>query len=230
MLPEGALFVETSGASLVHKGVAHLEGELARVKRAGGGVVFVDEAYQLVSDRAGEQVLDFILPLAEGLAEGKYGPLVWLFAGYAGDMGKLFEHNQGLSSRFPLHFNFQDLTDEQLLRVFRGLMTAQQSSGAGSADHQAPDHHHLPLSLSLSLSRCLSLSSYLYLILSYSLFYIILIYLSIFALPILTSLKSCYHLNTYTLKTFTTILLSLSNLSIILMSIHFSILLLHAVL
>ena len=56
VLPKDSVFVETSGASLVHGGVAALKSELDRVKTAGGGVLFVDEAYQLKSEQRGEHV------------------------------------------------------------------------------------------------------------------------------------------------------------------------------
>ena len=98
---------------MIHKGVAEMESLLDDAKKNGGGVIFVDETYQLISDRMGKQVLDFILPLAEAL-DGKYGKLVWVFAGYKTDMDKLFEHNPGIPSRFPLQFVFKDYSDEEL--------------------------------------------------------------------------------------------------------------------
>ena len=66
-------------------------------------------------------MLDFILPLAEGL-RGEYGNLVWVFAGYKKDMDKLFEHNPGMPSRFPLHFKFEDYSDHELLSIFQSLL------------------------------------------------------------------------------------------------------------
>eukprot|EP00873_Tetraselmis_striata_P010686 jgi/Tetstr1/430950/TSEL_020706.t1 len=136
VLPEGSLFVETSGAGLSNQGIPHLQKELDKMRAAGGGVVLVDEAYQLASDPAGRKVLDYILPLAEGL-EGKYGRLVWLFAGYAKDMERLFEHNPGLPSRFPVRLRFEDYSDPELLRIFHGLMemraTAAPAAQRGAA-------------------------------------------------------------------------------------------------
>jgi hypothetical protein len=118
VLPEEAAFAETSGSALIHKGVAEMESLVDAAKKKGGGVIFVDETYQLVSDRQGKQVLDFILPLAEGL-DGKYGKLVWVFAGYKTDMDKLFEHNPGIPSRFPLQFSFDDYSDDELLAILQ---------------------------------------------------------------------------------------------------------------
>ena len=42
-----------------------------------------------------------ILPFAESL-DGEHGKVVWIFAGYKPDMERLFEHNPGLPSRFPV--------------------------------------------------------------------------------------------------------------------------------
>ena len=98
-----------------------MESLLDDAKKNGGGVIFVDETYQLISDRMGKQVLDFILPLAEAL-DGKYGKLVWVFAGYKTDMDKLFEHNPGIPSRFPLQFVFKDYSDEELLAILQSQL------------------------------------------------------------------------------------------------------------
>lgn len=70
-------------------------------------------------------MLNFILPLAEKL-HGEYGKLVWIFAGYVKEMEKLFEHNQGLPSRFPQHFVFDDYTDAELELIFRGFMDFEE--------------------------------------------------------------------------------------------------------
>eukprot|EP00808_Paulinella_micropora_P013955 g63805.t1 len=124
VLPEGSAVIKTSGVSLINKGVKFLEEKLDEMKEQGGGVIFIDEAYSLVSDRRGNQLLDFILPLAEGL-RSDYGSLVWVLAGYKKDMEKLFEQNVGLPSRFALRFHFEDYTDHELGSIFESLMKFQ---------------------------------------------------------------------------------------------------------
>eukprot|EP01032_Pedospumella_encystans_P022902 gene22902-25939_t len=123
ILPKTAQMKETSGSKLLSDGVKGLEEMLEELKEGGGGVVFVDETYQLnpATDAAGRKVLDFILPHAERM-QGIYGQLVWIFAGCTRDMDKLFEHNPGLPSRFPHKFMFEDYTDEELQSIFEGLM------------------------------------------------------------------------------------------------------------
>jgi replication-associated recombination protein RarA len=116
---------ETSGSKLVDGGVPELKKLLDEIDKAGGGVLFVDEAYQLdpVGDRQGKQVLNYFLDEMEN----KIGKLVVAFAGYTKDMEKLFEFNTGLPSRFPFKFVFQDYSDEELLSIFLGTM--KKSSG-----------------------------------------------------------------------------------------------------
>ena len=112
ILPEGAVSLEFTAATLINRGVKYLEEELEKVTEAKGGVIFVDEAYQLAADAQGKRVLDFILPFAESL-HGPHGALVWIFAGYQKDMEKLFEHNAGLPSRFPLRAIFKSFREFQ---------------------------------------------------------------------------------------------------------------------
>ncbi len=121
VLPNKAALLETSGPKLAVSGISELEKLLQKGMDAGGGsCVFIDEAYALnpKQDRTGGQVLDFMLPHAEKL-DGKYGKVVFVLAGYSKDMEKLFEHNQGLPSRFPRHFVFEDYTEAELLSIFQ---------------------------------------------------------------------------------------------------------------
>jgi Holliday junction resolvasome RuvABC ATP-dependent DNA helicase subunit len=122
VLPDESIFKETNGSKLINDGVKGLQDILKDVKKAGGGVIFVDEAYQLASDTQGKKVLDFILPLAENLESDEYGKLVWVFAGYKKPMEKLFEHSEGLPSRFPQRFVFEDYTDDELQSIFQDLI------------------------------------------------------------------------------------------------------------
>eukprot|EP01038_Epipyxis_sp_PR26KG_P006414 gene6414-8831_t len=120
ILPKKATVIETTGSSLKTNGVKGLKDLLEGLASNGGGVIFIDEAYQL-DDFEGHKILDFILVHTEQL-KGEYGSLVWILAGYAKKMDKLFEQNPGLPSRFPHKFIFEDYTDEELLSIFNGLL------------------------------------------------------------------------------------------------------------
>ncbi|KAF7316838.1 hypothetical protein HMN09_00417100 [Mycena chlorophos] len=113
----GSEFVETTGSRLSNDGVPGTKKMLEGVLGAGGGVIFVDEAYQLM-DPMGAKVLDFLL--AE--MENNVGSIVFIFAGYAKQMEVFFEHNPGLSSRVPHTFKFADYSDAELLGIFAHLV------------------------------------------------------------------------------------------------------------
>lgn len=113
----GSEFIETTGSRVANDGVPGIKTHIENVLNAGGGAIFIDEAYQLVSANSiqGSQVLDFVL--AE--MENNVGKLVFILAGYNKEMEKFFEHNPGLSSRVPYNLNFGDYTDEQLLQMLK---------------------------------------------------------------------------------------------------------------
>ncbi|KAJ3782150.1 P-loop containing nucleoside triphosphate hydrolase protein [Lentinula aff. detonsa] len=116
----GSEFIESTGSRLANDGISGIKAHIEGVLNAGGGTIFIDEAYQLVSEHniSGSQVLDFIL--AE--MENNIGKLVFILAGYNKQMEKFFEHNPGLLSRVPYTLNFKDYTDEQLVKMLKRLI------------------------------------------------------------------------------------------------------------
>lgn len=123
-------FLLRTGSELSNNGVSQLTKDLEDLKKQGGGVVFVDEAYQLDGPQ-GHKILDYILGHSERM-NGEFGSLIWIFAGYKNKMDDLFKHNVGLPSRFPNKFNFEDYSDEELLSILSGIMER------GGADVVAP--------------------------------------------------------------------------------------------
>ncbi|KAL8647529.1 MAG: hypothetical protein Q9210_005505, partial [Variospora velana] len=109
----GVGFVETSGSRLAHGGVAEAKKHVEDLLKAGGGAMFLDEAYQLAQshNHGGRQVLDFLL--AE--MENTIGKIVFIVAGYSREMESFFEHNPGLPSRIPYRLMFEDYKDFELL-------------------------------------------------------------------------------------------------------------------
>lgn len=112
----GDCFKETTGSGLAHGGVSECKKLIDELLTAGGGVLFVDEAYQLTSGNnpGGAAVLDYLLPEVENLV----GKVVFVLAGYNKQMETVFAHNPGLPSRFPIEMKFADYTDKQLLSIF----------------------------------------------------------------------------------------------------------------
>ncbi|KAL7906401.1 P-loop containing nucleoside triphosphate hydrolase protein [Trichoderma velutinum] len=113
----GDCFKETTGSKLANMGVKGCEDLLEQIKEDGGGVLFIDEAYQLSSGNSpgGKAVLDYLLAEVENLR----GKIVFVLAGYSKQMESFFAHNPGFPSRFPITMNFEDYTDEELLRILK---------------------------------------------------------------------------------------------------------------
>ncbi|KAL8415161.1 hypothetical protein RB594_006120 [Gaeumannomyces avenae] len=111
----GSSFEETTGAKLAYDGVKGCEALIDKMLNDGGGVVFIDEAYQLTSGNnpGGGAVLDYLLAKVENLT----GKIVFVLAGYNKQMESFFAHNPGLPSRFPIEMKFADYSDEELLHI-----------------------------------------------------------------------------------------------------------------
>ncbi len=60
--------------------------------------------------------------------ENKRGTLVVVLAGYQKQMEELIEYNEGLPSRFPGVFTFEDYSDGELHAIWQGVM-ATDSTG-----------------------------------------------------------------------------------------------------
>ncbi|KAF4541079.1 AAA family ATPase [Lasiodiplodia theobromae] len=113
----GNFFVETTGSRLANDGVSGCKKHIEEIMNNGGGAMFIDEAYQLVSGTSagGSQVLDFLL--AE--VENRTGKIVFILAGYNKQMEAFFAHNPGIPSRFPREMQFKDYEDEELLEILK---------------------------------------------------------------------------------------------------------------
>ncbi|KAL4786945.1 P-loop containing nucleoside triphosphate hydrolase protein [Aspergillus varians] len=110
----GSFIVETTGSRLATGGVPGCEKQINTILNNSGGVLFIDEAYQLAQGGGmGSQVLDFLLAEVENLT----GKVVVVLAGYRRQMEKFFAHNPGLPSRFPREFMFEDYSEQELRRI-----------------------------------------------------------------------------------------------------------------
>jgi SpoVK/Ycf46/Vps4 family AAA+-type ATPase len=120
ILPQGQ-FVETDRSALVagYLGQTALKTQKV-IQQAMGGVLFIDEAYSLVSDEQdsyGKEAIETILKAMEDHRD----ELVVIVAGYTDMMHRFIESNPGLSSRFSKYFEFPDYTGEELAAIFDGF-------------------------------------------------------------------------------------------------------------
>ncbi|KAL6819529.1 P-loop containing nucleoside triphosphate hydrolase protein [Trichoderma sp. SZMC 28015] len=114
-LIKGEKCVELSGIQAATKGADWIMKKLKFIASE-GGVLFIDEAYQLVAgyvDGAGRQVLDLILTEMEN----KKGKLAVILVGYKEQLEPLFQHNPGLQSRIPYIMDFDDFDNSQLWQI-----------------------------------------------------------------------------------------------------------------
>ncbi len=95
------------------------------LKKAMGGVLFIDEAYYLYkpdNERDyGQEAIEILLQVMENNRDD----LVVIMAGYADRMDRFFAANPGFRSRIAHHIEFPDYTDEELLRIAEGMLDAQ---------------------------------------------------------------------------------------------------------
>merc|ERR1712039_287645 len=96
------------------------------LKRAMGGVLFIDEAYYLYkpdNERDyGAEAIEILLQVMENQRED----LVVIFAGYKDKMDNFYESNPGLSSRVANHIDFPDFTPDELIEIARLILEEQQ--------------------------------------------------------------------------------------------------------
>src|ERR1700739_4946641 len=96
------------------------------LKKAMGGVLFIDEAYYLHrpdNERDyGQEAIEILLQVMEAQRED----LVVVLAGYRDRMERFFQSNPGFRSRIAHHIDFPDYSDDELL-VISELMLAEQN-------------------------------------------------------------------------------------------------------
>lgn len=110
-------FIEASRSTLVGQYVGHTAQKTKEVlESALGGVLFIDEAYTLASETSndfGHEAIDEILKFMED----HRSDIVIIFAGYTDSMEKFLAMNEGLRSRIPNRFTFEDYSEDELVQM-----------------------------------------------------------------------------------------------------------------
>src|SRR6266404_5420735 len=95
------------------------------LKRAMGGVLFIDEAYYLYRQENerdyGQEAIEILLQMMENQRDD----LVVILAGYKDRMDSFFRSNPGMSSRIAHHLDFPDYAPAELLRIADKLLERQ---------------------------------------------------------------------------------------------------------
>jgi probable Rubsico expression protein CbbX len=105
------------------------------LKKAMGGVLFIDEAYYLYRPENerdyGQEAIEILLQVMENQRDD----LVVILAGYKDRMDTFFQSNPGLSSRIAHHLDFPDYGVDELLAITGHMLDAQHYRwGAGARE------------------------------------------------------------------------------------------------
>jgi probable Rubsico expression protein CbbX len=110
------------------------------LKKAMGGVLFIDEAYYLYRPENerdyGAEAIEILLQVMEANRDD----LVVIFAGYKDRMDVFYQSNPGLSSRVANHIDFPDYTAEELLAIAKLILAEEnyrfsEEASAAFADY-----------------------------------------------------------------------------------------------
>jgi probable Rubsico expression protein CbbX len=103
------------------------------LKKAMGGVLFIDEAYYLYRPENerdyGQEAIEILLQVMENQRDD----LVVILAGYKDRMDTFFQSNPGLSSRIAHHLDFPDYAHDELLHIGDKMLESMNYSFADGA-------------------------------------------------------------------------------------------------
>ena len=117
------------------------------LKKAMGGVLFIDEAYYLYRPENerdyGAEAIEILLQVMESNRDD----LVVIFAGYKERMDIFYQSNPGLSSRVANHIDFPDYSAEELLAIAQLVLAAENYRFSEEANLAFADYIHRRMQL-----------------------------------------------------------------------------------
>ena len=151
IIKQGQL-IEVERADLVGEYIGHTANKTREViKKALGGVLFIDEAYSL--GRGGEkdfgkEAIDTLVKAMEDYKD----QFVVILAGYRAEMESFLRLNPGLSSRFPIKVDYPDYQVDELIEIAKIMY--------GSRDYVLSDSAELYLKKLLEARKLLQLKNF----------------------------------------------------------------------
>jgi len=125
VLSKGHL-VEVERADLVGEYIGHTAQKTREaIRRALGGILFVDEAYSLARGGAkdfGKEAIDTLVKAMEDQKD----QFILILAGYPQEMNAFIEINPGLRSRFSTIFDFPNYSPPELVAIIRHMLIERQ--------------------------------------------------------------------------------------------------------
>ncbi len=133
--------VSVTRDDLVGQYIGHTAPKTKEVlKKAMGGVLFIDEAYYLYRPENerdyGQEAIEILLQVMENHRDD----LVVILAGYKDRMDTFFQSNPGMSSRISHHIDFPDFSEPELLQI-AGKMVGQMNYRLDADAEQAMDEY-----------------------------------------------------------------------------------------
>ena len=130
-----ANFVETDRSGLVAK----YEGQTAAktnklIDSAMGGILFIDEAYQLNQGENDQYGSEAVATLLKRMEDAR-GSMVVIIAGYSNEMKKFMEINSGLESRFNRTIEFPDYSAKELAEIYRSMAKKAKYRLSNDVEH-----------------------------------------------------------------------------------------------
>ncbi|MBS4189328.1 stage V sporulation protein K [Bacillus sp. FJAT-49705] len=139
VLSKGHL-IEAERADLVGEYIGHTAQKTRDlIKKAIGGILFIDEAYSL--GRGGEK--DFGKEAIDTLVkhmEDRHHEFILILAGYSREMDYFLTLNPGLHSRFPLVIDFPDYSVVQLMEIGDRMLKEREYTLSHEAEKKLRDH------------------------------------------------------------------------------------------
>jgi len=120
MLSKGHVVVRERATLLGQNYSAESEKTLAAIEEAQGGILLIDEAYQLYQPNDARDPGKFVIEtLLTSLADESQRDWMLILAGYPDGMKRMFDMNPGFRSRIPDSniYNFEDFTEEELMEI-----------------------------------------------------------------------------------------------------------------